>query len=148
MHQVVLAEQARKRGAKVIVIDVHRNRTAQWGDWFIQLHPGTDSALALGIMHILFRDKLVDEDFLARYTFGHEELRQQAQLYPPQTVSDITGVPVDDLEQLARMYGEANVSYIRIGNGLQHHDNGGMNVRSISCLPALTYQWLKKAAVR
>lgn len=144
MHQVVLAEQARKRGAKVIVIDVHRNRTAQWGDWFIQLHPGTDSALALGMMHILFRDKLADEDFLARYTVGHEELRQQAELYPPQTVSEITGVPVDDLEELARMYGEAHISYIRIGNGLQHHDNGGMNVRSISCLPALTGQWLKK----
>lgn len=144
MHQVVLAEQARKRGAKIVVIDVHRNRTAQWGDWFIQLHPGTDSALALGIMHILFRDNLVNEDFLARYTLGHEELRRQTLDYPPKTVSEITGVPVEDLEELARMYGEVAFSFIRIGNGLQHHDNGGMNVRSIACLPALTGQWLNK----
>ena len=64
MHQVVLAEQARKRGAKVIVIDVHRNRTAQWADWFLPLYPGTDSALALGMTHILFRDGLMDEAFL------------------------------------------------------------------------------------
>ncbi|MBY9077692.1 molybdopterin oxidoreductase family protein [Paenibacillus sp. HN-1] len=143
MHQVVLAEQARKKGAKVVVIDVHRNRTAQWGDWFLPLYPGTDTALALGIMHILFRDGLTDESFLAAYTTGHEELRQQAEEYTPEAVSAITGITAADIERLARMYGEAAVSYIHIGNGLQHHDNGGMSVRTISCLPALTGQWLK-----
>ncbi|KUP21500.1 molybdopterin oxidoreductase family protein [Paenibacillus sp. DMB5] len=143
MHQVVFAEQARKRGAKVVVIDVHRNRTAQWGEWFLPLYPGTDAALALGLMHILFRDGLTDEAFLQKYTVGHEELREQALGYPPGLVSEITGVPVADIEQLARLYGEAKVPYIHIGNGLQHHDNGGMNVRSIACLPALVGAWLK-----
>lgn len=144
MHQVVIAEQARKRGAKVVVIDVHRNRTAQWGDWFVPLHPGTDTALALGMMHILFRDGLVNENFMRRYTVGHEELRRHAQSYPPSLVSEITGVPEEDVEKLAALYGQSGTAYIHIGNGLQHHDNGGMNVRAISCLPALTGQWLNK----
>nr|WP_136608145.1 molybdopterin oxidoreductase family protein [Paenibacillus dokdonensis] len=144
MHQVVYAEKARKRGAKVIVIDVHKNRTAQWADWFIPLYPGTDTALALGVMHILFRDGRTDEAFLKRYTVGYEELREHVKSYTPAHVSAITGVPAEDIEKLASMYGEASTSYIAIGNGLQHHDNGGMNVRSISCLPALTGQWLKK----
>ena len=143
MHQVVLAEQARKRGAKVIVIDVHRNRTAQWADWFLPLYPGTDSALALGMTHILFRDGLTDEAFLEKYTIGYDELREHATAYTPEYVSSITGIPSDDIEKLAKLYGEAGTSYIHIGNGLQHHDNGGMNVRSITCLPALTGQWLK-----
>ncbi|MGN7359212.1 molybdopterin-containing oxidoreductase family protein [Paenibacillus sp. SAF-054] len=144
MHQVVYAEKARKRGAKVIVIDVHQNRTAQWADWFIPLYPGTDTALALGVMHVLFRDGLTDEAFLQQYAVGHEELREHVKRYTPDHVASITGVPAEDIEKLARMYGEAAVSYIAIGNGLQHHDNGGMNVRSIACLPALTGQWLKK----
>lgn len=144
MHQVVFAEKARKRGAKVVVIDVHKNRTAQWADWFIPLYPGTDTALALGVMHVLFRDGLTDEAFLERYTLGREELREHVKSYPPEHVAAITGVPAEDIEKLAQMYGEAAVSFIAIGNGLQHHDNGGMNVRSIACLPALTGQWLKK----
>ncbi|WP_036652414.1 molybdopterin-containing oxidoreductase family protein [Paenibacillus pini] len=143
MHQVMLIEKARKSGAKVVVIDVHRNRTAQWADWFIPLYPGTDSALALGIMHILFRERLVNESFMEQYTLGHEELREHVKSYNPERVSRITGIPVEDIEQLAMMYGQAKTSYIQIGNGLQHHDNGGMNVRSIACLPALTGAWLQ-----
>ncbi|PAD77273.1 molybdopterin-containing oxidoreductase family protein [Paenibacillus campinasensis] len=144
MHQVVLAEKARKRGTKVIVIDVHKNQTGQWADWFIPLYPGTDAALAVGIMHIMFRDGLVDEEFLQRYTLGHEQLREHAASYTPEYVSSITGIPVADIEKLADLYGRAAVSYIHIGNGLQHHDNGGLTVRSITCLPALTGQWLKR----
>lgn len=143
MHQVVLAEKARKRGAQVIVIDVHRNKTAQWGDWFLPLYPGTDTALALGLMHILFRDGLTDELFMERYTVGYQELREHVEAYPPEVVSEITGIPAADIEKLAKLYGEAAISHIHIGNGLQHHDNGGMNVRTIACLPALTGQWQK-----
>lgn len=143
MHQVVMAEQARKKGAQVIVIDVHRNRTAQWGDWFLPLYPGTDTALALGLMHILFRDGLTDEVFLAEYTTGYEELREHVRGYYPELVAEITGIPAADIEKLAKLYGQAQAPYIHIGNGLQHHDNGGMNVRSISCLPALVGAWLK-----
>ncbi|MEK4115988.1 molybdopterin oxidoreductase family protein [Paenibacillus sp. FSL W8-0919] len=144
MHQVVLAEKARKRGAKVVVIDVHKNQTGQWADWFIPLYPGTDAALAVGIMHVLFRDGLVDEAFMERYTIGHEELREHVKTYTPEYVSSVTGIPADDVAKLAELYGRAGVSYIHIGNGLQHHDNGGMTVRSIAALPALTGQWLKR----
>jgi len=144
MHQVVLAEQARKNGAKIVVIDVHKNRTGQWADWFIPILPGTDTALALGLMHILFAENRVDEHFLEQYTVGHEELREHVRAYDPTSVSAITGVPVEDIYKLARMYAETSPSFIRIGNGLQHHDNGGMCIRTIACLPALTGQWLVK----
>ncbi|MEC0184842.1 molybdopterin oxidoreductase family protein [Paenibacillus peoriae] len=143
MHQVVLAEKARKKGAKVVVIDVHRNRTAQWADWFIPLYPGTDTALALGIMNVLFEQGLTDDEFLRRYTVGHEELRGHVKAYTPERVARITGVPAADIIRLAEMYGQARAAYINIGNGLQHHENGGMNVRAVTCLPALTGQWLK-----
>jgi anaerobic selenocysteine-containing dehydrogenase len=144
MHQVILAEKARKNGAQIVVIDVHKNQTGRWADWFIPIKPGTDAALALGIMHILFDEKMVDEDFLRDYTIGHDELRQHVVQYKPAIVSSITGVPVEDIYRLARMYGQASPSFIRIGNGPQHHDNGGMCIRTISCLPALTGQWLKR----
>lgn len=144
MHQVALAQKARKNGAKIIVIDVHKNQTGRLADWFIPILPGTDGALALGLMHILFAENMIDTSFLQQYTVGYEELSKHVVQYDPQTVSNITGVPVEDIYKLARMYGETSPSFIRIGNGLQHHDNGGMNTRIISCLPALTGQWLVK----
>ncbi|MGG3555716.1 molybdopterin-dependent oxidoreductase [Peribacillus frigoritolerans] len=144
MHQVTLAQQARKNGAKVVVIDVHKNQTGKWADWFIPILPGTDSALALGLMHILYAENLVDQPFLDEYTVGAAELREHVRQYDPATVSAITGVPIDDLYELARMYGTTSPSFVRIGNGLQHHDNGGMAVRTIACLPALTGQWMEE----
>ncbi|RFU67452.1 molybdopterin oxidoreductase family protein [Peribacillus saganii] len=144
MHQVALAQKARKNGAVIIVIDVHKNQTGRLADWFIPILPGTDSALALGIMHILFAEGLVNPSFLQEYTVGHEELRKHVVQYDPVTVSGITGVPVRDIYRLARMYGTTSPSFIRIGNGPQHHDNGGMCIRTITCLPALTGQWLRK----
>lgn len=142
MHQIALIEKARKQGAKLVVIDVHRNRTGQRADWFIPVYPGTDSALALGLMHVLFEQHLVNEEFLQQYTIGHEQLREHVRQYTPERVSVITGVPAEDIVQLALMYGQTSPAYIHIGNGLQHHDNGGMTVRTITCLPALTGQWL------
>jgi anaerobic selenocysteine-containing dehydrogenase len=145
MHQVALAQKARKQnGAKIVVIDVHKNQTGRLADWFIPILPGTDSALALGIMHVLFAENMVDGGFLQQYTVGFEELREHVIQYDPSTVSKITGIPVDDIYKLARMYGNTSPSFIRIGNGPQHHDNGGMFVRTISCLPALTGQWIIK----
>lgn len=144
MHQVVLAEQARKNGAQIVVIDVHRNQTGRWADWFIPIQPGTDAALALGLMHVLFAEDMVDEAFLEQFTVGHEELRKHVRQYDPHTVSAITGVPAEDIVRLARLYGQTSPSLIRIGNGPQHHDNGGMCIRTIACLPALTGQWLHK----
>lgn len=144
MHQVAIAEKARKNGAKIIVIDVHKNQTGRWADWFIPILPGTDSALALGLMHILFAENMVDESFLENYTVGYEELRGHVKKYDPETVSAITGVSIDDIYSLARMYGKTTPAFIRIGNGMQHHDNGGMCVRTVACLPAITGQWLVK----
>lgn len=141
MHQVAIAQKARKNGAKIVVIDVHKNQTGRLADWYIPILPGTDSALALGMMHILFAEELTDEDFLKSYTVGHEELREHVKQYDPHTVSQITGVSVDDLYKLTLMFGKTSPAFIRIGNGLQHHDNGGMAIRAISCLPALTGQW-------
>ncbi|SFJ66917.1 molybdopterin-containing oxidoreductase family protein [Thermoflavimicrobium dichotomicum] len=144
MHQAVYVNEARKKGAKVIVIDVHRNRTAKWADWFIQLRPGTDTAFALGLIHVLIAENYIDKDFISRYTKGYSELQQAVKPYTPESVSNITGVPAEDIIHLARMYGQTSPSFIRVGNGLQHHDNGGMAVRTIFCLPALTGQWGKK----
>lgn len=144
MHQVVYARMARENGAKVIVIDVHKNQTGRFADWFIPIRPGTDAALALGVMHLLYQEQQVDEKFLATYTVGDQQLRQHVGQYTPEIVSAITGVPVEDIHQLARQYGDTSPSFIRIGNGLQHHDHGGMAVRTIACLPALTGQWLHK----
>ncbi|MEB1809281.1 MAG: molybdopterin oxidoreductase family protein [Bacillaceae bacterium] len=142
MHQVALAQKARKNGAKIVVIDVHKNQTGRLADWFIPILPGTDGALALGIMHILYSENMIDDEFLKNYTVGYKELGNHVEQYDPNTVSSITGVPVEDIYKLARMYGQTSPSFIRIGNGLQHHDNGGMAVRTIACLPALTGQWV------
>ena len=141
MHQMLLANEARHRGAKVVVIDVHNNRSAKWADWFLQIRPGTDAALALGMMHVLIRDGLVHEDFVNQYTVGYNDLKHQAASYSPEKVSAITGISTEDIQSLAHLYGVTTPSFIRIGNGLQHHENGGMIVRSIACLPALTGQW-------
>ncbi len=141
MHQVMYLNEARKRGAKIVHIDVHRNRTSIWADQFIPILPGTDTALALGMMHVLIKEKLTNDEFIDQYAVGYEELVAHAELYPPDRVSEITGIPSDDIVALAREYGAASPSFIRIGNGLQHHDNGGMAVRAIACLPALTGQW-------
>ncbi|QQE78869.1 molybdopterin-dependent oxidoreductase [Alicyclobacillus sp. SO9] len=142
MHQVAIAERARKHGAKIVVIDVHKNQTGRWADWFIPVLPGTDTALALGLMHVLFEQNYVNEGFLRDYTVGSEELRHHVKQYTPEIVSKLTGVPAANINRLAALYGETLPSFIRIGNGLQHHDNGGMAVRTIACLPALTGQWL------
>ena len=132
MHQVVLAEKARKKGAQIVVIDVHRNRTAQWGDWFIPLYPGTAAHWRWDLMHVLFEQGLTDEAFMQKYTVGHEALRDHVRSYTLDRVARISGVPEEPVVKLAELYGNAKAAHImRIGNGLQHHDNGGMNVRSV-----------------
>ncbi|WP_332696149.1 molybdopterin oxidoreductase family protein [Halalkalibacter lacteus] len=143
MHQMTIAQKARKQsGAKIVVIDVHKNQTGRMADWFVPIRPGTDGALALGMMHILFAEKMTNLKFLKEYTVGYAELEEHVKQYDPETVSTITGVPVEDIYKLTRMYGSTSPSFIRIGNGLQHHDNGGMTVRTIACLPSLTGAWL------
>jgi anaerobic selenocysteine-containing dehydrogenase len=142
MHLWTLMHQARKEGATIITIDPHRSKTAEKSDWWLPIRPGTDAALALGIMHILWRDALVDEDYLERYCVGAEQLRERVlKEYPPEKVSRITNLPVADIEKLAHDYGTIQPACIRVNYGLQRHRGGGMAVRTITCLPAIIGAW-------
>src|SRR5581483_10136022 len=140
-HQMSLVQEARRRGAKFVVIDVHRNKTGDAADWFIPIKPGSDAALALGLMHVIVAEGLHDEAWIAEHTSGFPALARRLQDFPPERVAGITGVAAEDVRRLAREYATTQPSFIRIGNGIQHHDNGGMCVRNIACLPALTGAW-------
>lgn len=133
--------QARERGTRIIAIDPIRTRTAEQCDDWIGIRPGTDAALALGIMHVLFADGLEDADFLARHTLGAPELRARAGEYPVGRVAEITGIEAGRIVELARAYGQARAAFIRVNYGLQRHAGGGMAVRTIACLPAVTGHW-------
>ena len=141
IHLWAVMFQARKRGAKIITIDPHRSNTASRSDWWIPIRPGTDAALALGLMHILFRDGREDSDYLERYCLGTDQLKQRAGEYDPARVSKITGVPVADIEKLANEYASTSPSLIRLNYGMQRHGGGGMAVRTVTCLPAITGAW-------
>jgi anaerobic selenocysteine-containing dehydrogenase len=146
-HFWAVCHQAKKRGAKQVCIDPHRSRTAEGCDWWLPIRPGTDAALALGVLHVLFRDGLQDQDYLDRYCLGGEELKQRALAeYPPDRVAAITGLPVADVERFAAEYGRARELFggpalIRLNYGMQRHGGGGMAVRTVTCLPAVTGDW-------
>ncbi len=144
MHQAIFADNARKNGAKIIAIDVHRNKTAKWADDFYLILPGSDGALALGISYIILRDNLTDKAFLEKYSHGFNEFYTKVMEYPPGRVTDLTGLSQKQIEYLAEVYAKTKPSFIRIGNGLQHHDNGGINTWAISLLPALVGAWKDK----
>ncbi len=141
IHLWAVMFQARKRGAKIVTIDPHRSNTASRSDWWIPIRPGTDAALALGLMHILFRDGREDRDYLERYCLGTDQLKQRAGEYDPARVSKITGIPVADIEKLANEYASTSPSLIRLNYGMQRHGGGGMAVRTVCCLPAITGAW-------
>lgn len=147
VHLWAVMLRAQKSGAKIVTIDPHRSRTAAASDWWIPVRPGTDAALALGVMHVLFRDGLHDQDYLDRYCLGGEELRQRVMAeYDPATVSRITALPVETIEQLARELGTASQSFggpafIRLNYGMQRHGGGAMAVRTVCCIPAVTGDW-------
>jgi anaerobic selenocysteine-containing dehydrogenase len=142
MHLWAIMHQARKHGAKIVTIDPYRSKTAERSDWWIPIRPGTDAALALGIMHIVWRDGLHDDDYLERYCVGGAKLCERAlNEYPPNRVAGITGIPVADIERLAHDYAATRPSVIRLNYGLQRHYGGGMAVRTITCLPAVVGAW-------
>ena len=143
MHLWVRMVEARKRhGAKIVTIDPYRSITAARSDWHLAPRPGTDAALALGLMHVIFRDGLADEDYLRDHCLGADELRTRVLAdYAPQRVAEITGLDVADIERLAREYARSQPSVIRINYGLQRHAGGGMAVRTIACLPAIIGAW-------
>ena len=140
-HLWPFVREARDRGARVIAIDPLRTRTADQCDEWISIKPGTDAALALGLMHVLFADGLEDADYLERYTIGAADLRARAAEYDPARVAAITGIPAERIVSLAREYGHAKAAFVRINYGLQRHGGGGMAVRTIACLPAVTGHW-------
>jgi anaerobic selenocysteine-containing dehydrogenase len=141
LHLWPFIAEARRRGARVVVIDPVRTRTAQQADWYIPIRPGTDGALALGMMHVIVSENLVDADYVEKYTLGYPELRQRVMDYPPARVSEITGIPVEDILTLAREYARTQPSVIRIGVAIERHAGGGQCVRAIACLPALVGAW-------
>jgi anaerobic selenocysteine-containing dehydrogenase len=133
--------EARERGARIIAIDPIRTRTAAQCDEWIAIRPGTDAALALGMMYVLFERGLEDTDYIARHTLGIDQLRERAREYSPDHVSSITGVPADRIVALGERYAQSRSAFIRVNYGLQRHAGGGMAVRTIACLPALTGHW-------
>ena len=142
MHLWTIMHQARKHGARIVTIDPYKSKTAEKSDWWLPIRPGTDAALALGIMHILWRDGLTDDDYMSRYCLGTQELRSRVlHEYLPEKVAGITGLDVADIEKLAHEYGTIQPAFIRLNYGLQRHGGGGMAVRAITCLPAVIGAW-------
>ncbi len=141
IHLWPFIEEARRNGAKLVVIDPYRTRTAALADWHIPIHPGTDAALALGIMHILVRDGHCDLEYVRENTTGFDRLAAHVADYTPERVAAITGLSIAEVEQLARMYGTTQPSVIRMNYGVQRSENGGAAARAIAMLPALTGAW-------
>jgi len=138
VHFVPIVKAARKRGARVVQIDPYRNRTSHLADEQLMPRPGTDGALALGMMHVLLREDLVDHDYVEKFTLGYDALRERVlEEYPVERVSRITGVPEEQIVRVGRAYGKARAPFLRVGFALTRHENGGMAIRTIACLPGL-----------
>ncbi len=146
-HLWAIMHQARKRGAKIVTIDPYQSPTAKKSDWWIPIRPGTDAALALGMMHILFHEGWIDADYLEKHCLGTDELRSKVEReYPLDKVSAITGIPIADIEKLTEEYAKSpelfgGPSLIRLNYGMQRHGGGGMAVRTVCCLPAIVGAW-------
>jgi anaerobic selenocysteine-containing dehydrogenase len=138
INLMTLVKRARKRGAFVICIDPYRTATARSADLYLQPRPGTDGALALGMMHVLIAEDLIDRDYVGRATLGFGPLAESVRAYDPARVSAVTGLSAEEIVSLARRYGATKASFLRVGIGLSRHDNGGATCRAIACLPALT----------
>ncbi len=141
VHLWPFIEEARRRGARLVAIDPYRSRTAEKADQHLALLPGTDGALALAMMHVIFRDGLEDRDYIERYCLGGEQLRERVGEWNPKRVAAITGLPAAAIESFAREYATTQPSALRINYGLNRHAGAGMAVRTISCLPAITGAW-------
>ena len=145
LHFWMKAQEAKRRGATLVAIDPYRSLTAEKCQHHIALLPGTDAALALGLMHVLVRDNLLDHDYITRYTLGFEQLKERVAAWTPQRTADTCDIPVQQVEMLARLYGETAMrgepAAIRLSYGVQRVRGGGMAARNIACLPALVGSW-------
>lgn len=141
-HLWPFIKRAHAAGARTICIDPLRTRTAEACDEHIAIRPGTDAALALGMMHVLFRDGFADRQYLEAMTIGWEKLRDRVlNDYRPERVAATCRLPVETIERLGRLYGQTRPTFIRLNYGLQRHAGGGMAVRAISLLPAISGAW-------
>jgi anaerobic selenocysteine-containing dehydrogenase len=140
VHFWALVEAGKKkRGLPLIVIDPRRTRSAKAADLYLPIRIGTDAALALGVMHILVRDKLANRDYIARHTLGFERVELEIlPKFPPARVAEITGLAVADIEKFAAMYGHAKSALIRLGEGMTRLAAGGQALRAVALLPGVT----------
>ena len=129
------------RHKKKILIDVYPNPTAAYCDQVITIKAGTDGALALAMMNVLKNEHLVDKSFVGKYTSGYPEFAETLDAYTPEWAESETGIPAEVIRQLAREFGEAKAPAIILGSGNSRHGNGGMTVRLITILSALTGAW-------
>ena len=141
LHMWSRAQEAKRRGAKLIAIDPYRSLTAEKCHEHLAPLPGTDAALALAMMHVIIGEKRYDTDYVERYTLGFEQLKERVKEYPPEAVAQVTGLAAERIVALAREYAGARPAAIRLNYGLQRHSGGGMAVRAVMCLPALTGDW-------
>src|SRR5258706_3020113 len=142
LHLWSRVQEAKRRGAKVVAIDPYRSLSAEKCTQHVALRPGTDGALALGMMHVLISENLIDRDYVANYTVGFEALEKRVlQEYSPARVAKICGIAVEEVTQLGRDYGNIKPAAIRLNYGMQRHAGGGIAARTIACLPALTGAW-------
>jgi anaerobic selenocysteine-containing dehydrogenase len=141
IHLWPFVEEARRNGARLIVIDPYRTRTAAVADWHIAIRPGTDVALALGMMHVILNEGLEDRAYIAEMTHGFEALAGRVREYTPERVAAWTGMTPGEIEQLAREYATTRPAALRLNYGVQRAENGGAAVRAIAMLPALTGAW-------
>ena len=146
VHFYSLVEHAKKeRGLPLVVIDPRRTRSAKAADLYLPIRIGTDAALALGIMHILVRDKLANRDYIAKHTLGFDKVeRDILPKFPPNKVAEITGLAVADIEKVAAMYGNAKSALIRLGEGMTRLAAGGQALRAVALLPGVSGHYAVK----
>jgi anaerobic selenocysteine-containing dehydrogenase len=140
-HLWPFIEEAHSKGAKVVVVDPIRTITADEADWFIQPFPGTDTALMLAMMHVIIRDELCDDEFVAQHTEGFAELCAEVASWTPERAAAECGVEAADIETFAHEYATAQPAFIRTMIGAEHRENGAMLFRTMACLPTLTGSW-------
>jgi anaerobic selenocysteine-containing dehydrogenase len=145
LHLWSRCQEAKRRGAKLIAIDPYKSLSAEKCHQWLAIKPGTDAALALAMMHVLIRDDAqshyLDHDYIANYTLGFAELKARVAEWSPERAAEICGISVDEIEALAKLYGSTKKAAIRLNYGMQRHGGGGMAVRTVTCLPALTGAW-------
>ena len=136
-----IARARKERGAKLVVVDPYRSATAELADMHLALRPGTDGALACGVMHVLFKEGMADRDYLARYSDAPDELERHLRARTPAWASAITGLPEAEILAFARLYGGTKRAFLRLGYGFTRSRNGAAAMHAASCLPVVTGAW-------